>query len=122
MALAKHIKLERGNFGSIKKVYREAAGWLRNGVSVLFFPEGTRNKTDEIGDFRNGAFKLAIKERVPILPVIFEGTGTAIPKGSWIFTTKTSAKIKILPAIETSSYQPSDFAKLRDFARSILEG
>ena len=121
MALAKHIKLERGNLGSIKKVYRETAYWLRSGISVLFFPEGTRSETTEMGDFRNGAFKLAIKERVPILPILFEGTGTAIPRGSWIFNTKTSAKLKILPAIETTNYQPADFVKLRDLARSILE-
>ncbi|MBN1405120.1 MAG: 1-acyl-sn-glycerol-3-phosphate acyltransferase [Candidatus Omnitrophica bacterium] len=121
MSLAKHIKLERGNFGSIKKVYREAAYWLRNGISVLFFPEGTRSNTNQMGDFRNGAFKLAIKERVPILPIAFEGTGTAIPRGSWIFTTKTSAKLKIMPAIETTDYNLSDFARLRDLTRSVLE-
>lgn len=121
LSLAKHIKLERGNFGSIKKVYREAAHWLRNGMSVLFFPEGTRSQTNEMGDFNNGAFKLAIKERVPILPILIEGTGAAIPRGRWIFTTKTSAKIKVLPAIETTDYQPADFAKLRDLARSVLE-
>jgi 1-acyl-sn-glycerol-3-phosphate acyltransferase len=121
LSLTKHIRLMRDNFGSIKKVYREAAQWLRGGMSVLFFPEGTRSETAEIGDFRNGAFKLAIKERVPILPIVFEGTGTAIPKGSWIFKAKTSAKIKILPAIETLRYQPGDFAQLRDLARSALE-
>ncbi|MEK7849761.1 MAG: lysophospholipid acyltransferase family protein [Candidatus Omnitrophota bacterium] len=120
MSLARHIKLERGNFGSIKKVYRQAAEWLRGGMSVLFFPEGTRSETNEIGDFRNGAFKLAIKERVPILPIVFEGTGTAIPKGSWIFETSTTAKLKILPAIETTNYLPQDFAKLRDLAHSML--
>ena len=122
LALAKHIKLERGNFGSIKKIYREAAYWLRNGISVLFFPEGTRSSTNEMGDFNNGAFKLAIKERVPVLPILFEGTGTAIPRGSWIFTTRTSAKLKILPPIETTNFQTADFAKLRDLARAALEG
>lgn len=121
LSLTKHIKLERGSFSSIKKVYREAAQWLRGGMSVFFFPEGTRSETTEIGDFRNGAFKLAIKEHVPILPIVFKGTGTAIPKGSWIFAVKTSAKLKILPAIETTNYQTSDFAKLRDLARSVLE-
>ncbi|MFA5271114.1 MAG: lysophospholipid acyltransferase family protein [Candidatus Omnitrophota bacterium] len=121
MSLAKHIKLERGNFGSIKKIYREAAYWLRNGMSVLFFPEGTRSRTDEMGDFNNGAFKLAIKERVPILPILFEGSGTAIPRGSWAFTTRTSAKLTILPAIETTNFQPGDFAKLRDLARAALQ-
>lgn len=121
LALTKHIRLDRGNFGSIKKVYREAAQWLRQGVSVFFFPEGTRSETPEIGVFRNGAFKLAIKEHVPILPVVFEGTGTAIPRGSWIFGVKTFAKLKILPAIETTSFGPSDFAKLKDLAHSVLE-
>jgi len=121
MSLAKHIKLERGNFGSIKKVYREAAHWLRNGMSVLFFPEGTRSHSDEMGDFNNGAFKLAIKERVAILPVLIEGASTAIPKGSWIFTTQTTAKITILPAIETLEYKPGDFAILRDLCRSVFE-
>lgn len=121
LALAKHIKLQRDNLCSIKKVYKEAGHWLRSGISILFFPEGTRSKTSEMGDFRNGAFKLAIKERVPILPLLFEGTGTAIPKGSWIFTTKTSAKVKILPPIETTDYKPADFIKLKDLARSILE-
>mgnify|MGYP001578560687 FL=1 len=121
MGLAKHIKLQRGRLGSIKKVYRESSHWLRGGISILFFPEGTRSETTEMGDFRNGAFKLAIKEHVPILPVLFEGTSTAIPKGSWIFTTKTSAKLKILPPIETTDYQPADFVKLKDLARSVLE-
>jgi len=121
MSLAKHIKLERGNFGSIKKVYREAAHWLRSGMSVLFFPEGTRSQSNEMGDFNNGAFKLAIKEKVPILPVLIEGTGTAIPKGSWIFTTQTTAQITILPAIETSEFKPGDFAQLRDLCRSVFE-
>ena len=121
MSLAKHIKLERGNLGSIKKIYRETSQWLRSGMSVLFFPEGTRNQTGKMGNFNNGAFKLAIKEHVPILPIRIEGTGTAIPKGSWIFTTKTSARLKILPAIETAGYQAADFSQLRDLAYSILE-
>ncbi|MFA5038628.1 MAG: lysophospholipid acyltransferase family protein [Candidatus Omnitrophota bacterium] len=122
LSLTRHIKLERGDFGSIKKTYREASQWLRAGMSVFFFPEGTRSETEQIGDFRNGAFKLAIKEHVPILPVVFEGTGTAIPRGSWIFAVKTTAKLKILPPIETTAYQPADFAKLRDTVRAALEG
>jgi 1-acyl-sn-glycerol-3-phosphate acyltransferase len=121
MTLAKHIKLKRGDFGSIKKIYREAAIWLRSGMSVLFFPEGTRNEESAMGNFQNGAFKLAIKERVPILPVAIDGTGTAIPRGSWIFTTKTQASITILPALETAEYTPADFAKLRDRAHEALK-
>ncbi len=121
MSLAYHVKLERGDFGSIKKVYRQAAHLLRNGMSVLFFPEGTRSSTSEMKDFQNGAFKLAIKEKVPILPVLIKGTGAAIPKGTWLFQTKTPASIKVLPAIDVAGLASADFAKLRDEARSALE-
>jgi 1-acyl-sn-glycerol-3-phosphate acyltransferase len=121
MSLAKHIKLERGEFSSIKKVYRQAAIWLKSGMSVLFFPEGTRSETGEMKDFQNGAFKLAIKERVSILPVLIKGTGGAIPKGTWLFQTKIPATIKVLPAIDVSGFSPGDFSKLRDMTRSALK-
>jgi len=38
-------------------------------MSVLFFPEGARSDTDEMNLFQNGAFKLAIKEKKPVLPL-----------------------------------------------------
>jgi len=120
MLLARHIRLRRGDFSSIKKVYREAGEWLRNGVSVVFFPEGTRSDNHEMGTFQNGAFKLAIKEKVPILPIMIEGTKNAIPKGSWRFTTKISCVIKVLSPIETSALLTHDFIRLRDLARAQL--
>lgn len=120
MLLARHIRLRRGDFSSIKKVYREAGEWLRNGVSVVFFPEGTRSDNHEMGTFQNGAFKLAIKEKVPILPIMIEGTKNAIPKGSWRFTTKISCVIKVLSPIETSALLTHDFVRLRNLARAQL--
>jgi len=42
-------------------------------MSVLFFPEGTRSEDGKIKDFQNGAFKLAIKEKVPVLPIAIRG-------------------------------------------------
>ena len=120
MLLAKHIMLKRGDFSSVKKVYREAARWLRSGMTVLFFPEGTRSDNMEMGEFQNGAFKLAIKEKVPVLPILIKGTRDAIPKGSWRFTTKTTCLIKVLPPIDTSSYSNADYNRLRDLAREQL--
>lgn len=112
--LTKHIKLLRGDFGSIKKIYREAASWLRRGMSVMFFPEGTRSETGELGEFQNGAFKLALKEKVPVLPIAVSGTTNAIPKGGRIFDTKASCRVKVLPAVETSEMSVADFSSLRD--------
>lgn len=121
LTLCKHIRIMRGELGSIKQVYREAAGWLRNGMSVLFFPEGTRSEDGKMKEFQNGAFKLAIREKVPVLPVLVEGTGDTVPKGSWLFNAKAPSSITVLSAIDTSNYLPADFSALRDKARAMLE-
>jgi len=122
LSLTKHISLERGEFASIKKVYREAAQWLRKDMSVLFFPEGTRSDTDKMNVFQNGAFKLAIKEKKPVLPIRISGTRDAISKGSWVFKTKVSTTITVLPAIDTSSLNPGDFASLRNAVFNKIAG
>ena len=117
-----HVLLSRGEFGSIKAVYRQAAGWLRRGVSMLFFPEGTRSGTDEMNEFQNGAFKLAIKEKRPLLPIFIGGTREAIPKGGWIFKTQVSGRLVVLPPIDTAKYKSADYVALRDLVRGKLRG
>lgn len=120
MSLMKYIKLTRGEYGSIKDAYQEAAEWLRQGVSVLFFPEGTRSATDEMNNFKNGAFKLAIKEKKPILPIRIEGSRSIIPKGSWAFKARTFSRLTVLPEIDTRAFAPEDFAILREKTRAAL--
>ncbi|MEI6831408.1 MAG: lysophospholipid acyltransferase family protein [Candidatus Omnitrophota bacterium] len=120
LGLIKHIKLLRGDFTSIKKVYQEASKWLQKDISVLFFPEGTRSSSNQMGEFQNGAFKLAIKEKKPILPICLRNTHNAIPKGSWIFKTKVKATVAVLPAIETDGFGPGDFVLLKDIVRAKL--
>lgn len=121
LGLIKHIRLTRGDFASIKETYHQASQWLQKDMSVLFFPEGTRSSSHQMNEFQNGAFKLAIKEKKPILPVCLKGTHDAIPKGSWIFKTRVSVKLTVLPAIETKEFGPGDFARLRDTVRAGIE-
>lgn len=121
LRLNNHVMLSRGEHGSIKSAYLQAAGWLKDGVSVLFFPEGTRSGTGQMNTFKNGAFKLAIQEGKKVLPVLISGTREAIPKGGWIFKTKVSGRITVLPSIDTSAYRSEDYAELRDFVRDRLQ-
>jgi len=121
LGLIKHIKLLRGDFASIKEIYHQASRWLQKDMSVLFFPEGTRSTSDKMNEFQNGAFKLAIKEKKPILPVCLIGTREAIPKGSWVFKTKVSVKLIVLPAVETERFGAGDFGLLRDTIRDKIE-
>ena len=117
----RHIMVSRGDFGSVKEVYRKAAEHLKGGTSMLFFPEGTRSNADEMGEFQNGAFKLAIKESRPILPIFIGGTREAIPKGGFIFKTKVAGKLVVFPPIDTSNLKIADYAGLKDLVRGQLQ-
>ena len=121
LGLIKHIKLERGDFSSIKEIYHQASRWLQKDMSVLFFPEGTRSSSNKMGEFQNGAFKFAIKEKKPILPICLKGTHAAIPKGSWIFKAKVKAQVTVLAPVSTDGYGPGDFVLLRDTVRSKIQ-
>jgi len=121
LSLIKHIKLTRGDFSSIKEIYHKASEWLQKDMSVLFFPEGTRSLDGQMGEFQNGAFKLAIKEKKPILPICIQGTQEAIPKGSWIFNNKLTGILTVLPEISTDGFGPGDFVLLRDTVRSKIQ-
>lgn len=84
MSLAGYIPINRSSVQSGKEALETALAWLDRGVSVLFFPEGTRSLDGEIKKFKAGAFKAASEKNVKILPVVIEGTGNALPKKSFI--------------------------------------
>ncbi len=57
---------------------------LREGSSVIIFPEGTRSRDGKVGEFKRGAFKLAYKSGVQILPISISGSFDIMQKGSWL--------------------------------------
>ncbi|HQU50454.1 MAG TPA: lysophospholipid acyltransferase family protein, partial [Casimicrobiaceae bacterium] len=59
-----------------------ALNWLKEGVSILVFPEGSRSPDGRLRRFKNGAFVLAMDAQVPIVPVVIDGTGACVRKGS----------------------------------------
>ncbi len=63
--------------------FLETAGArLREGVIVIIFPEGTRSSSGTLGRFHSGAFTLAVRENVPVIPLCITGTGDVFPKKS----------------------------------------
>ena len=83
---AGYIPLVRGNKKSIARCMDRAREYLQMGVSVLFFPEGTRSKDGAIQAFKPGAFRLALESGCDILPLAISGTADALPKGTWKYS------------------------------------
>lgn len=82
MKSAGYISIDRQNREKAMQSLDEAALRIRNGKSVMTFPEGTRSRDGEIKAFKQGTFYLAIKSGVPILPITIIGSGQIMPKRS----------------------------------------
>ncbi|MCC6466523.1 MAG: 1-acyl-sn-glycerol-3-phosphate acyltransferase, partial [Planctomycetes bacterium] len=81
-----------------------AQEWLRKGVSILAFPEGSRSPDGRMRRFKNGAFLLAVKAGVPVVPVVLDGTGACVRKGSfWVHP--PDLHLRVLPAVQTKGFE-----------------
>lgn len=120
MSLLNYIPLKRGKHGSIRDSFQEAQEWLEKDISVLIFAEGTRSQTGELGVFKNGAFKLALKTGKPIIPIVIRGTSEAISKGEASMMAKVSGLIKVFPEIDVHSYGPDDYDKLKTHVWNLM--
>jgi 1-acyl-sn-glycerol-3-phosphate acyltransferase len=119
LRLAGDICLDRGDSASALKVMEQARRYLKNGMSVMIFPEGTRSEDGTLLPFKPGAFKLAVETGVPVLPIAVSGSANGMPKGGpWVRPTKVS--VKILEPIPTAGLRGRDVRKLRDDVRDRI--
>jgi 1-acyl-sn-glycerol-3-phosphate acyltransferases len=93
MKSAGYIEIDRNNREKALQSIDEAALRIRKGKSIMTFPEGTRSRDGEIKPFKQGAFYLAIKSGVSIVPVSIIGSGQIMPKRSLKIK---SGKIKLV--------------------------
>lgn len=68
------VFLDRKNIRQSVKALDEAAHFLQNGHSMVIFPEGTRSKSAQLGEFKKGSLKIALKAEVPIIPIAINGS------------------------------------------------
>ena len=101
MSLAGYIGIERERASSAYKSIEAAAERIKNGTSVLIFPEGTRSNTGKLLPFKRGGFLLATKSGVPVVPVSIQGT-TDIMKKESILIRPGPVKIVVGKPIATS--------------------
>ena len=79
---AGYIGIERDDPRKAVKSMNLAAERIKNGASVLIFPEGTRSPDGTLGSFKKGGFSLAVKSGCDIVPVAIDGSCRIAPKGS----------------------------------------
>jgi 1-acyl-sn-glycerol-3-phosphate acyltransferase len=121
MKRAGSVSIDRSDSHSAIRSLKHAAKTIREGTSVVIFPEGTRSMDGNIRPFKQGGFVLAIEAGVPIVPVILHGTRAIMPKNQ-IAITPGDVVLEIRPPIDTNMYRRKDKDKLSEKVRSVICG
>lgn len=121
MRLKGDIKLLRTSKASIKKMIIDAERVLNKGCIIAMFPEGTRSKTGELGNFKDGAFKLAQDTKVPIQPVVIDGVQRDLIYNYFLFKGKHQVTVKVLEEIPYEQFQDLKTGQLAKKVRDIFE-
>lgn len=116
------IYINRTGKSSIAESMNKADDTLRQHKSLAIFAEGTRTRTGRLGTFKRGAFKLAVEQNLPIVPISLNGCYEAMPKGRYLVK-RHPLKLIVHQPIVPDLNDPNAMETLREATRqAILSG
>lgn len=114
--LANHLRIDRSNpTAAIESMKEAARAVVKNNLSLIIFPEGTRSKNGRLLPFKKGFFHLALQTGLPIVPMVLTGTHLAWRKGS-LHIRPAPLNVKFLPPITTKDWTAD---KIDDYIRMV---
>ncbi|BBH69499.1 1-acyl-sn-glycerol-3-phosphate acyltransferase [Actinoplanes sp. OR16] len=118
MRLNDYVPLVRGSGASVREMMAHCDRLLSAGSPVMIFPEGTRTSDGSLRAFKDGAFDLAVRHDVPLIPIAVHGTRRALPRNGVILRDRINVRVEVLAPLHPSSYP--DKESLRDAARNAI--
>jgi 1-acyl-sn-glycerol-3-phosphate acyltransferase len=119
LARAGSLPVDRSNRKASMKSIDRAAQAVREGSSIIIYPEGTRSSTGEMLPFKKGGFVLAIKSGQPLVPVSISGAGAVLPRG-WGRVHPGPIKVVIDRPIPTDTYKTKNKDDLMALLREVI--
>jgi 1-acyl-sn-glycerol-3-phosphate acyltransferase len=119
MAAAGYISIDRVGTRETVEAMNKAAERIRDGMSVVIFPEGSRSPDGKIQDFKKGGFTLAIKSKVPVVPLALTGSREIMPKQR-LTAASGEIKIRVSRPIETLRYSMKDRKDLMEKVKETI--
>lgn len=120
MGAAGYISIDRKGKKKALESLENAVAKVRQGASVLVFPEGTRSPDGKIHPFKKGGFALAIKAGVPIVPISIRGSREVLPRSS-LRVRPGKIEITIGKQIPTDHRTMADRGVLMEEVREAIE-
>lgn len=119
MRMNGYISVKREDPRSFPRMFEDIKRALAKNEPVMIFPEGTRSKSRKMGRFKEGAFKAAIDNKVPIQPIVIDGSYIGLKNSK----NDPSAVIRVkildpIPYEQFPSYNPSE---LKEYFRNLIQ-
>lgn len=114
-----HVFIDRSNRESAVASINAAKKTIKEGTSIVFFPEGTRSMDGNLIEFKKGAFKFAIDIGLPILPVTITGTRDVLPPKS---TALFPGRVKMIfhEPIDVTDYNDENTMELLERTKAAI--
>jgi 1-acyl-sn-glycerol-3-phosphate acyltransferase len=113
------VFIDRSNIRESVKSINEGVENLKNGYNMCIFPEGTRSKGDQVGEFKKGSMKLALKSNSLVVPVAINGTYKVLEANGWKIK-PADVSVKILKPIDTQSISKEEKKDLSNIIRNSI--
>ena len=86
----------------------------------MIFPEGTRSADGRLKPFKHGAVTLALRARVPLLPIVIEGTSDALPKRGFVLQGRHAIRVRVLPEVPYERFDGMAVEDLTEMAHELF--
>ena len=117
---AGNFPIDRSDPRKTARSLRKVIEGVRAGKSLAVFPEGTRTPDGNLQEFKQGAFKIAVRAGVPIVPVSIRGTFKLLPKTT-LAPRPGRVEVIIGQPIDTSEYSERHLSELIARTRAAIE-
>lgn len=113
------LYVDRKDARSSMRTLKQCETVLESGSSLIICPEGTRSKSDDIGEFKAGIVRVACKAKVPIVPVAIDGTWRAL-EGNKFRMQKCAVRLVILPQVKTEGLSREEQKEVPEQIREMI--
>lgn len=112
--------MDRNDIKQSAQIIIDGIKQLKSGINMVIFPEGTRSKTGELGDFKAGSFKLALKSKRPLIPITIDGTRNVMEANNYRIKGET-INLYIHEPIDTTLLSKEEINELPDRVKVIID-
>jgi 1-acyl-sn-glycerol-3-phosphate acyltransferase len=117
--LARLVPVDRADREAAAESVDIAVEYLKEGLSFLVYPEGTRSPDGHLLPFKKGTFVMAIRAGVPVVPVSLAGTQRLMRKGDWTLH-PGEVIVRYGPPVDASEYSPDQREGLRQRVQDLV--